>query len=349
LKLPEHILVIRLSAPGDVAMTVPVLHSFQKAFPSVQLTILTNKRLKPLFGDLNASFFFAETKGQHKGMPGLVKLFRQLHSKKGEKKIDAVADLHNVLRSQVIRTLFSLTGIKTAKINKDRSEKKAFTKKENKNLHPLTSTFERYRNVFHDLGFDFKLDFTGIFPNQPVLAQNILSMTGPKKEKWIGIAPFASYFNKMYPLQKMEEVIQSLLKDVGNRLIVFGGPEDASAITTWAEKYPGIIIAAGKLNLDDELKLMAHLDVMISMDSANMHFASLVNVPVVSVWGPTHIYFGFMGWGQTVENAAQLDLYCRPCSLFGQKPCYRGDHACMENLSPSLITEKTIKVIVNRN
>jgi len=85
------------------------------------------------------------------------------------------------------------------------------------------------------------------------------------------------------------------------------------------------------------------------MDSANMHFASLVNVPVVSVWGPTHIYFGFMGWGQTVENAAQLDLYCRPCSLFGQKPCYRGDHACMENLSPSLITEKTIKVIVNRN
>ena len=349
MKLPEHILIIRLSAPGDVAMTVPVLHSFQKTFPSVQLTILTNKRLVPLFEGLKASFFFAETKGRHKGFPGLMRLFRQLKNIKAEKKIDAVADLHNVLRSQVIRTLFSLTGTKTAKIEKNRSEKKEFTKKENKNLHQLTATFERYKNVFHDLGFDFTLGFTSIFPVRPVLSQNILSITGNKNEKWIGVAPFASYFNKMYPLRKMEEVIENLLNRSDCKVIVFGGPEDAAAVAPWSGKYPGIIIAAGKLNLEEELKLMAHLDVMISMDSANMHFASLVNVPVVSVWGPTHIYFGFMGWRQTVDNAAQLDLYCRPCSLFGQKPCYRGDHACMENLPGSLITEKTIKVIANRN
>src|SRR5207253_2935595 len=113
-------------------MTVPVLHSFQKAFPKVQLSILTNKRLEPLFRGLNASFFFAETKGQHKGMRGLIRLFTQLNTKHGVKKIDAVADLHNVLRSQVIRKLFFLKGIKTAAIDKDRSEKKEFTKRENK-------------------------------------------------------------------------------------------------------------------------------------------------------------------------------------------------------------------------
>lgn len=348
MKLPEHILVIRLSAPGDVAMTVPVLHSFQKAFPSVQLTILTNKKLKPLFTGVRASFFFAETKGQHKGMPGLFRLFRQLKDTKDERKIDAVADLHNVLRSQVIRTLFFFKGIKTAAIKKDRSEKKEFTKRENKNLHQLASTFERYKNVFYELGFDFKLDFTGIFPDLPALNDEILLITGPKKEKWIGIAPFASYFNKMYPLQKMEQVIEELLAKKNSKLIVFGSPADAAAITGWIEKFPGVIIAAGKMNLDDELKIMAHLDVMISMDSANMHFASLVNVPVVSVWGPTHPYFGFMGWGQSAGNAVQLDLYCRPCSVFGQKPCYRGDHACMNRLSPLSITEKTGQVIANK-
>jgi ADP-heptose:LPS heptosyltransferase len=348
LNLPGHILVIRLSAPGDVAMTVPVLYSFQKAFPSVRLTILTNKKLKPLFEGIHATFFFAETKGEHKGMTGLFRLFRQLNHANKEDHIDAVADLHNVLRSQVIRRLFFLKGIKTAAIDKDRPGKQALTKKENKNLHQLTTTFDRYKQVFLELGFDFKLDFTSIFRSSPVLTDSILSLTGPKKEKWIGIAPFASYVTKMYPLQKTEQVIRGLMANKLNKLVVFGSAEDATTVTTWPEMFPGIIIAAGAMSLGDELKLMAHLDVMISMDSANMHFASLVNVPVVSVWGPTHRYLGFMGWGQQAAHAVELDLYCRPCSVFGNKPCYRGDHACMNELSPVLITEKAEEVIINK-
>ncbi|MES1224021.1 MAG: ADP-heptose--LPS heptosyltransferase RfaF, partial [Bacteroidota bacterium] len=98
MKIPEHILVIRLSAPGDVAMTVPVLHSFQKKYPLVKLTILTNKRLAPLFINLDATLFFAETKTEHKGLAGLFKLFKQINSLNKERPIDAVADLHNVLR-----------------------------------------------------------------------------------------------------------------------------------------------------------------------------------------------------------------------------------------------------------
>lgn len=80
----------------------------------------------------------------------------------------------------------------------------------------------------------------------------------------------------------------------------------------------------GKLNMRTELNLMSHLDVMLSMDSANMHLASLVNIPVVSIWGATHPYAGFMGWKQLPVNTVQLDLSCRPCSVYGQKPCWRG-------------------------
>ena len=88
---------------------------------------------------------------------------------------------------------------------------------------------------------------------------------------------------------------------------------------------------------------MSQLEVMISMDSSNMHLASLVGTPVVSIWGATHPYAGFMGWGQSEDNVVQVELDCRPCSIFGQKPCLRGDFACLNNILPETIVEKTLK------
>jgi ADP-heptose:LPS heptosyltransferase len=90
---------------------------------------------------------------------------------------------------------------------------------------------------------------------------------------------------------------------------------------------------------------MSHLDVMLSMDSANMHLASLTATPVVSVWGATHPYAGFMGWNQDPENVIQVSLECRPCSIYGQKPCMRGDYACLNNIAPETIVERINKIL----
>ena len=90
---------------------------------------------------------------------------------------------------------------------------------------------------------------------------------------------------------------------------------------------------------------MSHLDVMLSMDSSNMHMASLTATPVVSVWGATHPYGGFMGWKQPAENAIQADLDCRPCSIYGKRPCRRGDLACMNLIRPEIIIEKIEQII----
>jgi ADP-heptose:LPS heptosyltransferase len=346
LSVPKHILVIRLSAPGDVAMTVPVLHSFQKAYPSIKLTILTNARLAPLFLGLNASLFFAETKTVHKGFGGLFRLFRQLNAASKDLPFDAVADLHNVLRSQIIRNLYRLKGVKAAFIDKGRAGKKELTRKENKVLQQLPTSFERYRDVFKKIGLPFLFDFTSIFPGKPFLKSNITGLTGEKKEKWIGVAPFAAYKEKMYPLEKMEAVIEQLQLISNGKLIFFGSPSDAEVLGNWEKKFSGTVNVAGRLSLSDELLLIANLDVMVSMDSANMHFASLVNVPVVSIWGATHPYAGFLGWNQQMENTVQAQLGCRPCSVFGNKPCYRGDWACMNLILPFTIAGK-INLIVD--
>ena len=108
-----------------------------------------------------------------------------------------------------------------------------------------------------------------------------------------------------------------------------------------AERHKCCTVVPGLLHgLREELILMSNLDVMVSMDSANMHLASLVGTTVVSVWGATHPYAGFMGWNQKEENAVQVTLPCRPCSIFGNKPCRRGDYACLRQIEPSDIIQK---------
>ena len=139
----------------------------------------------------------------------------------------------------------------------------------------------------------------------------------------------------------MERVVELLTKNRQVALFFFGfGPEEKSVVEAWCEKYPNTISLIGKFKMEQELAIMTKLDCVLSMDSANMHLASLVNIPVVSIWGATHPYAGFMGWKQLPVNTVQLDLSCRPCSVYGQKPCWRGDYACLRDIKPEQVIAK---------
>jgi ADP-heptose:LPS heptosyltransferase len=111
-----------------------------------------------------------------------------------------------------------------------------------------------------------------------------------------------------------------------------------------AENRECVELTAGHLSFCDELRLMNSLDVMLSMDSANMHLASLVDIPVVSVWGATHPYAGFYGYNQNPINAVQVDMPCRPCSVFGNKPCRYGAYDCFNQIKPEMIVEKIMNI-----
>ena len=90
---------------------------------------------------------------------------------------------------------------------------------------------------------------------------------------------------------------------------------------------------------------MSLLHVMVAMDSANMHLARLVAAPVVSIWGATHPWAGFYGYDLPGDWAVQSDLDCRPCSVFGNKVCHRGDFACMQQVSSTTVLQKIEKVM----
>ncbi|EDM38530.1 heptosyltransferase [Pedobacter sp. BAL39] len=335
------ILVIRFSAMGDVAMTAPILKEFTDHYPDQHLLMLSRGLFRPFFDAVpNVTFVSFDPKQQHKGFFGLLKLFFQLR----KLQVGAVADLHNNLRSRIICLLFLLTGVRSVSVDKGRKDKKQLTRKEGKILSPLSLTVERYATVFQQLGFPFQLQ-NQLGKPQP---EHFDAIVLPEKAgKWIGVSPFAQHLQKVYPLHKMEAVVLQLAT-LGHQLFIFGGTEaEERTADSWALKHKNIVSLVRKIRLDDELKFISNLDVMLSMDSSGMHLASLKNIPVVSVWGATHPYAGFLGYGQSMSNVLQTDLYCRPCSVYGNVPCYRGDFACMNQLTEEIVVEKVLNKLKN--
>lgn len=325
----QKILVLRFSAMGDVAMTAPVLRELQQQNPHTELIVVSRALFEPFFKDIpRLSFHALEPKGKHKGFLGLLRLFNELRVH----QITAVADLHQNLRSRTISSLFRFAGVKTETLHKGRLEKKELTRKVNKVLKELKPMPERYADVFKALGLKLALN-NQLERNPEPLKPNVAAIAGDKKSgQWIGISPFAQHPQKVYPLAKMEKVALTLAEK-GFKLFVFGGGESEKLVAeSWSIKHQNIQSLVGKLSLAEELNLISNLDVMVSMDSAGMHLASLKGIPVVSVWGATHPFAGFLGYGQSPKNCVQLDLACRPCSVYGNKACHRGDFACMNQL-----------------
>ena len=335
-------LIIRLSSLGDVAMLIPVLYSVARQYTGEQFFLLTKSPLKPLLecrpDNVHIIRFFNH--GKHKGVFGLFRLIFSL----SKLKITNIADTHNVIRSQVIRLFFRLKGKKTAVLNKGRREKKALTRQHNKIFQPLKTSIQRYQDVFSKLGYRFDLTFHSIYEFGTRNFEILAPFTGKKEGTWIGIAPFAKHQGKIYPLKKMEEVIYNLTKRPGIRLFLFGGKEEETQLEYWSLRYSGVTSVAGHFSFENELLLMSYLDGFISMDSGNMHLASLAGIPVVSIWGATHPHAGFYGYGQHPGHIVQIGLDCRPCSVYGNKPCFRKDYACM-NIPPESVYQALFKVL----
>ncbi len=344
-KRPLKLLVFRFSALGDVAMTVPVLWSLVKQNPNIEVTFVSKGFTKGIVSQVPGVRFVAlKDKNEHKGIAGLFRLFMQLR-RMGP--WDGVADLHNVLRTKILRFLFFFTFTKIARIDKGRMEKRRLTRKNNKVLKQLKHSVVRYADVFHDLGLDIDLqiNFNGIFDSKPLLDEDTLKKLPQKSSKWIGFAPFAKHVGKEYPFEKSLQLIHILSQEKGVEVILFGAPgEEKNQLDSIANGYSNVFSIAGEFNFEQELKIMAHLHVMISMDSANMHLAVLSNTPVISIWGATHPFAGFYGWNQPAEYAVQSSIECRPCSVFGNKPCFRKDYACLNRIEPQDIVSKVIQI-----
>lgn len=312
-------------------MTVPVVQSLAACYPDTRFTFLSNARFEPFFDGLpgNFSFMGVDLKKDYHGTDGIFRLFKVLESM----QFDAVADLHGVLRTSLLDALFRSHGVKVCQIRKDRISRHKLTRRYMKDMSPRKSSFERYHSVLSSLGFDFEIDYRPVRKPVP-------EVLGEKNCKWIGVAPFAAHEGKIYPLDLMERVVAMADAAGPCRIFVFAYGRELEQVSGWTGKYASVEMINPTLGMRGELALMGHLDVMLAMDSSNMHLASLAGTRVVSVWGATHTAAGFLGFGQDEADCVQAELPCRPCSIYGKKPCRFGDYRCLRSINPETIFSK---------
>jgi len=327
-----HLLIFRFSALGDILMSVPVIDALARQYPDLQITMVSRPYVGPVMRMLPQNVSFVGVNLQnYKGLPGIRRLYKELKILQPS----AIADFHNVLRTICLRNFFRLDGIPTAYLDKERRQRKNFIKTAVKTQQ--RTSFEGYQQVLAGLGFPVQIDW-----HQPF---SLFGNEAIAKENAIGVAPFAAHQGKVYPLDKLEQVVAKLSKHL--HVYLFGaGAEEKALMEQWEQKYPNVESVVGRLaDMGEELRLISRLRLVLAMDSGNMHLASLAGVPVVSVWGATHPLGGFLAWGQSMDNVIQEDLSCRPCSIYGNKPCRYGDYRCLTHISPERIIERISKLV----
>ncbi|MDE5887116.1 MAG: glycosyltransferase family 9 protein [Muribaculaceae bacterium] len=338
----QPVLITRFSALGDVAMALPVVYDACRHNPGRNFIFLSRKLPAKLFINKpeNLTVVGIDT-NSYKGPAGILKLFRMIEKDYG---CTTLVDLHDVLRTSLLRLYARICGWKVAKINKGRLEKRALTRKHNKKLVELTHSSERYRDTFRRAGISAPPTFTSLFAAHPADITLFSQVSPPpgEGEMWLAVAPFAAHKGKVYPLELLQKIIDAYAARPNVKIFIFGaGKQEQEQIDYLAKGRRNIVnMAEKKIGLAGELALMSCCHTMLAMDSANMHLASLVGVRCVSIWGATHPFCGFYGIGQDNADAVQLDLVCRPCSVFGNKPCARGDYFCLNGINPQLIISR---------
>lgn len=316
MKKPQRLLAIRLSAMGDVAMTVPVLLALRRIYPEVELIALSRKRFFPILDQISGLILIeADVNKRHHGIFGLRRLAMEIENHKP----DAIADFHNVLRTKTLRTF--LRRISSAKINKGRKERKKLVNDPNF-FQQLKPVVHLYADVVEKLGLLVVLQKEDVLPRLPI-PKKVHGLVGDHDYRWVGIAPFAAHRSKSLSLNKAKELVQEILKIEKLKIVLFGGGTvECKQLEIVAGTNSNVFNLAGFMSFEEELAMLSNLDAMVSVDTGNGHLAAMYGIPVVTLWGNTHPYAGFKPYLQPDENQIMVSrdqFPLIPTSIYGNK------------------------------
>ena len=336
---------------GDVAMLFPVLRAVLSQ-NDLEISLFTRPQFVPIFSSIpRLNIKPVDLKNTHAGLLGLYRLAREIKSLNP----DHFLDMHDVLRTKVLRTYLRLLGVPTSTFDKGRAQKKQRVQMFDPSAPWLISTHERYANGFRALGIgvDLELEATNHETKEATdqksnaSTNEFLNSVRPQNEVLIGFAPFAAYPGKIYPLDLAGELCNELTKK-GHKVLLFGAPgAEAKQLDEMSRSINGTCVVAGQWTFAQELELISHLDLMIAMDSGNGHLAANFGVPVITLWGATHPSLGFMPFGQALERQLYADRkqYPQlPTSVYGNK-LPEGYKELMRSITVSDILAKVNQVL----
>ncbi|MEL0272678.1 MAG: glycosyltransferase family 9 protein [Flavobacteriaceae bacterium] len=329
----RKLLLIRFSALGDVAMIIPMIRAFKRAFPDVELSILSKAFPLAVFSSENGLNTIAFDPLKHRGLLGLWQLSKSIV----EEGITDVADLHFSLRSRILCLLLRWRGLNVSQRTKQRRLRRQWTSKRPKPKKRLDTQVQAYLKTIAQLGF--------VLEEKALLDEMVRNRVSSKSQK-VGIAPFAAHRHKTYPTGLTAELLKDLRKKY--QTVLFGAKgTESQQFDQWVSE--GIAHEnAAMLSFEMQLQEMQSLGVMISMDSANGHIAANYGVPVITIWGATAPSCGFSVLAQPNENQFQPDpekYPFLPSSIFG-KSTFRGYETAMESIDPKAISKRVDQLML---
>jgi heptosyltransferase-2 len=153
------------------------------------------------------------------------------------------------------------------------------------------------------------------------------------RERFVALAPGSIWGSKRWPYYR--ELAERLAGSVG--IVVVGGPEDAglaSEITAAVARSGGHAVSGcGRLTVRQSVEAIRRAVVLVTNDSAPLHFGQAVETPTVAIFGSTAPGFGFGPRGPRDQVVELHGLPCRPCSAHGPRSCPLGHHLCMKSLT----------------
>ncbi len=335
----NHIVVLRLSSMSSTAIAALAVAGLHKARPDMEITVVVRERYFPFFDGMGGVRLVGFDSDGYDAPGGILRLRHDIL----EWEADAVADLHGNLFTRILCRLLMPWQCRTANVDNGREGKALLTRKFRKVFVQQRPTVMRYCDVMERLG----VRVTPCLPERKAapLTEAIAARAGGKHGVWVGVAPFAAYNGKIYPLKYTDRLVEMLCGRY-ERVFLFGrGKYERQFAEAMELRHEHVVSTMDKLNLAQELDLMGRLDVVVTMDSAPMHMAALTGTRTVSIWGATHPYAGYGGFGQPEESMVQTDMACRPCSVNGHKRCMFGDYACMNGITPEQVADRVDAVL----
>ncbi len=331
----QNIAIIETAFLGDIALSLFLPALIKSCHPNVKIHFVTLPKAKSLVENCRAidNFIAFDKHNTNKGIGGILEISKQLKAK----LVDLIIAPHRSAKTSILAWLskpkFSI-GFRNSALGflyKKTVPYKPY-------LHQIDRNFELLK-IFVDIEFrqhlpKVQFDFSKINSN------NFSFLNNPTKT--ISIAPGSVWKTKQWKLNHYTELCKKFISQ-DFQVVLLGGTED-SAICNEIQTLTGAINLAGKTSLIETLFILTKSELLITNDSSPTHFATLVDCPCITIFGPTSPNFGFTP-RSTKNKVIYSKTDCSPCSLHGYNTCPLGHHKCMENISPEVVFNEALELI----
>ena len=318
-------LVIRFSSLGDIILTTAFLQKLKGIYPESTIYYAT----KAEFAEILYEQPFVDKVIELKKKESIFEFSKKI----SRETFDCVFDLHKNPRSIALSLLVKTKNIK--RVNKH-------TLYRHKLLHKKLLFFIKERETEYNIDDEIKL-----ISNNYKDAKAVLFVKNKNKQPVkpvIGIAPGAKWETKRWPKEYFKELIELINKDKDCEIRIFGSKDEFYIASYIKNGYKNVVNFAGELSIRKTAEFMAECSLVVSNDSALMHLASALDIPVIAIFGPTVKEFGFYPKGKSYV-LEKKELTCRPCSLHGTNRCRKNNHKCMEDIKPQDVYKPIKKLL----